>query len=238
MRTSKFMVLAVAVLLHSGIFLYAAPPAGSGAITGKITYTGAPPKMKPINMAKEPSCAKEHATPVLEQNVVTGPGNSLQYVVVYISSGDKGSVTPTEAVRYEQKGCQYIPHVLPMQLAQPVEIYNHDQTTHNIHPMAKVNPEFNKSQSPGTAPIRMRYQNAEFIPVKCNVHAWMHGYFVVLNTSHYTVSGPDGSFEIKGLPAGKYTLTAWHEQLSSQSQEVTIGESESKPVNFVFKVSP
>jgi len=238
MRTRYLMVLAVTVLLSCDAFLVAAPPAGSGVITGKITYTGTPPKMKPINMAKEPSCAKQHATPALEQNVVTGPDNALQWVVVYISDGDKGSTAPTQAVRYDQKGCQYIPHVLPMQVAQNLEIYNNDQTTHNIHPLAKTNPEFNKSQPPGAAPIRTRYESAEFIPVKCNVHQWMRGYFVVLNTSHYAVSGPDGSFQIKGLPAGKYTVTAWQEQLRSESQQVTIGEGETKPLNFVFKLSP
>lgn len=238
MRNRSLTILALAMLLGGGVFLHAASPAGSGTITGKITYTGIPPKMKLINMAKEPYCAKQHATPIFEQNVVTGPGNSLQYVVVYISSGDKGSTAPTGAVRYDQKGCQYVPHILPMQVAQQVEIYNHDQTAHNIHPMAKVNPEFNKAQPAGAAPIRMRYQTAEFIPVKCNVHAWMRGYFVVLNSSHYAVSGPDGSFEIKGLPAGKYTVTAWHERFSSKSQEVTIGDGESKSLNFVFKVSP
>jgi hypothetical protein len=60
----------------------------------------------------------------------------------------------------------------------------------------------------------------------------------VLNTSHYAVSGADGSFDIRALPAGKYTVTAWQEQYPPQSQEVTIGEGETKTVNFVFKVSP
>jgi hypothetical protein len=238
MRTRYILALALVVLVANGIVLFATPPAGSGSITGKITYSGTPPKMKPINMVKEPSCSKQHATPALEQNVVTGPGNILQYVVVFVSAGDKGSTTPTQAVRYDQKGCQYLPHVLPLQVDQELQIYNNDPTSHNIHPLAKVNPEFNKSQPPGAPPIRTRYESAEFIPVKCNIHAWMHGYFVVLNTSHYAISGPDGSFVITGLPAGKYTLTAWHEQLSSQSQEVTIGDGESKTINFVFKISP
>jgi len=238
MRTKYFLSLMFAVLLGGGMLVFANSPAGSGSITGKITYVGTPPKMKPIDMSKEPSCAKQHTTPVTTQNVVTGPGNALAWVVVYISAGDQESSAPFQAVRYDQKGCQYIPHILPMQVAQEVQIYNHDQTAHNIHPMAKENPEFNKSQPPGAPPIRTKYEKAEFIPIKCNIHQWMHGYFVVLNTSHYAVSGADGSFDIKSLPAGKYTVTAWQEQYPPQSQEVTVGDGETKTVNFVFKVSP
>src|SRR5256885_17263090 len=83
------------------------PPASAGAISGKATYTGTPPKMKPIDMAKEPSCAKQHATPVTTENVVTGPGNALGDVVAYVSAGDPGSSTPRDVVPYDQKGCQY-----------------------------------------------------------------------------------------------------------------------------------
>jgi len=88
MRSRYFTALAVAALLGSGMLVFAKPPAGSGSITGKVTYTGTPPKMKPIDMSKEPSCAKQHATPVLTENVATGPGSALQWVVVYISAGD------------------------------------------------------------------------------------------------------------------------------------------------------
>jgi plastocyanin len=158
--------------------------------------------------------------------------------VVYISAGDQESSAPSQAVRYDQKGCQYLPHVLPMQISQQLQIYNDDQTSHNIHPLAKVNSEWNKSQPPGSPPIDTKYEKPEFIPVKCNIHPWMHGYFVVLNTSHYAVSGEDGSFSIKGLPPGKYTLTAWQEQYSQQSQDVTISGSETKTANFTFKVLP
>jgi len=238
MRTKYFLALMIAVLLGGGMLVFANSPAGSGSITGKITYVGTPPKMKPIDMSKEPSCAKQHTTPVTTQNVVTGPGNALAWVVVYISAGDQGSSAPFQAVRYDQKGCQYIPHVLPMVAAQELQIYNDDQTSHNIHPLAKVNPEWNKSQPRGSPPIDTKWEKSEFIPVKCNIHPWMHGYFVVLKTPHYAVSGGDGSFAIKGLPAGKYTVTAWQEQYGSQNQEVTISGSESKTVNFTFKVLP
>jgi hypothetical protein len=238
MRTQYFWILGAAVLGGSALVVHGAPPASGGTISGKVTYTGTAPKMKPIDMAKEPSCAKQHATPVTTENVVTGAGDALRYGVVYISAGDQASPAPGEAVRYDQKGCQYIPHVLAMQVSQPLEIYNDDQTSHNIHPLAKVNSEWNKSQPIGASAIHTTWEKAEFIPVKCNVHPWMHGWFAVLTTSHYAVTGEDGGFSLKGLPPGKYTVTAWQEQFGTQTQDVTISGSETKTINFVFKARP
>lgn len=238
MRTRYFLALTIVVLLGSGMLVFANPPASSGSIGGKITYIGTPPTMKPIDMSKEPTCANQHATPVLTQNVTTGPGNALQWVVVYISGGDQGSSRAAQAVRYDQKGCQYIPHILPMQVSQELQIYNDDQTSHNIHPLAKVNSEWNKAQPRGSPPIHTKYEKVEFVPVKCDIHPWMHGYFVVLNTAHYAVTGENGFFNIKGLPPGKYTVTAWQEQYGEQTQDVTISENEDKTANFTFKVLP
>ncbi|MEO6923750.1 MAG: carboxypeptidase regulatory-like domain-containing protein [Bryocella sp.] len=190
-------------------------------------------------MSKEPVCAKEHNPPDKTQNVVTGSGNALQYVVVYISAGDKPGSAPTQAAHYEQKGCMYMPHIEVMQVDQPLIIANNDPVAHNIHPMPKVNAGWNKSQPPGTPPIQAKWDKPEFIPVKCNIHPWMHGYFVVLKTSHYAVTGEDGSFSLKGLAPGKYTVTAWQEQYGTQSQDVTVGpRGATKPVDFVFKVLP
>jgi hypothetical protein len=225
-----FIALAVLVNL--------AGPATSGTIAGKVTYTGTPPKMKPIDMAKEPYCQKLHNPPEMAQNVVTGPGNSLEYVVVYISSGEQPAPPPTNPIRYDQKGCMYMPHVLPLEAGQPLQIVSDDPLAHNIHPMPKVNPEWNKSQPPGAPPIDTKWDKPEFITVKCNIHPWMHGYFAVLKTSHYAVTDNNGSFSLKGLPPGKYTVTAWHEQYGTQSQEVTVSGSETKTISFVFKATP
>jgi plastocyanin len=227
------LVLAAAV-----VGLTAAPKGAAGTISGTVTYTGTPPKMKPIDMAKEPTCAAQHTTPAMTDFVVTGPNNTLADVVVYISAGDAPSAAPAASVRYDQRGCRYSPHVALMQPNQKLEIYNDDQTSHNIHPMAKLNPEWNKSQPPGAPPIDVTYEKAEFIPVKCNIHPWMHGYFVVLNTSHAVVTGEDGTFSLAGLPPGKYTVTAWQEKFGTQTADVTITGSETQKVNLVFKATP
>jgi Carboxypeptidase regulatory-like domain len=118
-----------------------------------------------------------------------------------------------------------------------LRVTNEDATTHNIHPLAMVNREWNKAQPPGTAPLEESFAREEFISVKCNIHSWMHGYFVVLKTSHFAVSNENGAFTLPNLPPGKYTITAWHEVYGKQTQDVTISGAETQVMNFTFKGS-
>jgi plastocyanin len=214
----------------------ATPGPSGGEVSGKITYEGTPANPKAIDMAKEPSCAKQHAAAAVTENVLTGPGNSLENVVVYVSAGAPDEIAPNQTARFNQKGCQYIPHLLAMQVNQPLEITNEDQTSHNIHPLARMNREWNKSQPAASPPLSEKFDKPEFILVKCNVHAWMRGYFAVMKNSHFAVSAEDGGFKLPNLPPGKYTVTAWHESYGEQSKEVTISGSETQTINFTFKV--
>jgi hypothetical protein len=225
------------VLLAYGLLVSSANPQGSGTIEGKVTYTGTPPKMKPIDMSKEPACAKMYSSPPLSQTVVTGPGNALQYVVVYISAGETSPAHSDDTARLDQKGCMYVPHVVPLQTGQVMQIYSDDPLSHNIHPLAKTNPEWNKAQPASSRPIVTAWDKPEFIEVKCNIHPWMHTYFAVLKTSHYAVTDNKGSFNLKGLAPGTYTVTAWHELYGAQSQEIVIDGTEAKTADFVYKIS-
>jgi hypothetical protein len=236
MRMKHVVLVGFTVLAASAVAL-AGTPSG-GTVTGKVTYEGTPAKMKPIDMSKEPVCAKMYTTAPTSESVVTGPGNTLEDVVVYVSAGAPDEAAPSTAATFTQKGCRYIPHVLAFQVNQEFKVLNEDQTSHNIHPMPKLNREWNKSQPPGTPPITEKYDKAEFIPVKCNVHPWMHGNFAVLKNSRFTVTENGGAFTLANLPPGKYTITAWQESYGEQSQEVTISGSETKTITFVFKAKP
>jgi len=228
MRASNPCIAAlVAVLCPTLMF--------GGTISGKVTYTGTPVKQKSIDMSKEPSCAKQHATPVTTETVVTGSNNTLQNVIVYISAGADDANAPSQAVTFTQKGCQYLPHVIALHTGQQLQVINGDQTSHNIHPLAKVNREWNKSQPPGSPAIQEKFDSPEFISVKCNIHPWMHGWFAVLKTNHYSITGDGGGFSLPNLPPGKYTVTAWHEDYGTQTQDVTITGDEAKSIDFSFK---
>jgi len=172
----------------------AAPPS-AGKITGSVKLDGQAPHQKPIDMSKEPACAKSYSTPPTMENVLVGPNSALENVVVYISAGAPDEATaPAQVATITQKGCRYIAHITAMKVGQELKVVNDDPTSHNIHPLAKINHEWNKSQPPGAPPLSEHFDKEAFIPVKCNVHLWMHGYFAVLKTAHFAVTGDSGGF--------------------------------------------
>ncbi len=236
MRLAKICMAALVILCGAGVV---APAPGGGAINGSVIYTGTPAKAEPVNMSKELECVKLHAKPLMTERVVTGPGNTLRNVVVYISAGaSDNSTVPTTAVSFDQQGCQYTTHVLALRVGQEVRISNSDPFSHNIHPLARINREWNRIQPPGTPPFSYSYENEEFIPVKCNIHSWMQAYFVVLKTGHFAVTGEDGRFTLPDLSPGRYTVTAWHEAYGTQNQEITIVGNQTLTVNFIFRAKP
>jgi hypothetical protein len=236
MQLERVYLAALSILLVP-VITGAGP--GVGIITGRVTYTGTPAKPLPINMSAQPECVKLYSKPLMTEKVVTGPGNALQNVVVYISAGASDvSPAPATPADFEQHNCRYTTHVLAFRVGQDVKIANNDPFNHNIHPLPKLNREWNKIQLPGTPPFVYSYDNEEFIPIKCNIHAWMQAYFVVLKTSHFAVTGEDGQFSLPRLPPGRYTITAWHETYGTKSQEITIADGQSLTLDFLFQAKP
>jgi len=240
MQTRHVVLVGLAMLAASALAIGGQSPAG-GSVSGKVQYDGKPPSMRPIQITKDASCARMYKyTPApLAEDVVTGSDNSLQNVVVYVSAGAPEDAAPSTAAVFTQKGCRFIPHVLALHVNQELIIKSEDrETVHNVHPLPKVNPEWNMTMTKDSAVLSERFAHAEMIPVKCSYHPWMHATFAVLKNSHYAITGKGGAFSLPELPPGTYTITAWHEVYGDQSQEVTISGNETKTLDFVFKVKP
>lgn len=212
----------------------------SASVTGMVKFEGTVPKSTRIDMSPDPSCARLHPSPVTTQEIMKDANGGLANVVVFISDGlgNRTFDLPSAPAVIEQKGCLYQPHVVAMRANQKLEVVNSDNTTHNIHPQPNNNREWNKSQPPGLA-IEETFAREEIaIPVRCNVHPWMRSYIAVFKHPYFAVTGRNGSFDLKDLPPGTYTIQAWHEKLGTVTQKITVGASETKTVEFVFKPLP
>ena len=211
----------------------------AGVVSGKITFAGKVPPPRPVNMSSDPMCAKV-GTGVTSELLLVGPGNGLQNVFVYVKEGlgTRKFPVPTTPVSLDQKACRYIPHVFGIQVGQPWRVTNSDDTLHNVHtlPKANGNKEETFSQPKGTPAVTKTFTKVEIgVSIRCDVHGWMNGWAGVVDHPFFAVTSADGSFQIKGLPAGSYTLEAWHERLGTQTQQVTIAPKETKEISFTFK---
>lgn len=210
--------------------------ANAGGVKGVINYSG-PDGDTPIAMNADPNCAALHTTPVDTGKFLMKDGK-LGNVFVYVKTGLEGKSfpAPTEKKVLDQQGCQYHPHVMGIQVGQPLSIKNSDSTLHNVHAMPKSNTEFNTAQPVQNMEYDKTFDKAEvMLPLKCDVHPWMNAYLGVVDHPYYAVSGEDGSFSIDKLPAGTYTLEAWHEELGTATQQVTVAANQTADVNFDFQ---
>jgi plastocyanin len=208
-------------------------PATAASVSGTVKFDGAAPKAAKIDMSQDANCAGSNTA----ENIVVSGGN-LENVFVYVKEGlgNRAFDVPKTPVTLTQTGCKYKPHVLGVMTGQTITIVNGDPTTHNIHPTPKDNREWNESQAPQAPPIEKTFAREEILlPVKCNQHPWMRMFVNVVKSPFYAVSGPDGKFEIKGLPPGDYTIAFVHEKLGEQDQKVTLAAKDAKTVDVTFK---
>jgi len=208
-------------------------PATAASVSGTVSLSGTAPKAAKIDMSQDTACKGSNTAETVVAN-----GGKLSNVFVYVKEG-LGTWTfdvPKEAVTLDQSGCKYHPHVLGVMAGQTLKIVNSDPTTHNIHPTPADNREWNESQPPQSPALEKTFAREELmLPVKCNQHPWMKMYVNVVKTPFYAVTGPDGKFEIKGLPPGNYTLAFVQEKMGTQEQKVTLAAKDSKTVDATFK---
>jgi len=192
--------------------------AGVGSIKGRVLIQGSVPQLPPLyakgEAPKDPAICGVEAAP--NESIVVNDGG-LANVFIYLPKPPKGyaSSPVTEPVIFDQKYCVFKPHVLVVRTGQPVMILNDDNALHNTHTYPNRNTGFNQGiQGNDRTGVKLVYTKPEAKPLQvgCDVHNWMTAYHLPVDHPFATASGPDGSFEIKDLPAGKHAFKVFHEK--------------------------
>jgi plastocyanin len=213
-------------------------PATAGILKGTVRFQGRKPARKAIDMSGDPACVEAHHVKAYDESLVVNSNGTLANVFIYIKRGleEKKFEAPAAPVTIDQRGCWFRPRIIGIQTGQTLQVTNSDPVTHNIHPLAQINREWNHSQGQGDAPLARKFIKQEvMIRVKCNIHSWMRAYIGVLDHPYFAVTGADGAYEIKNLPPGDYVLEAWQETLGAQEQNITVAPAGKLETDFTFK---
>jgi plastocyanin len=216
-------------------------PATLGAVSGTVHFSGKAPERIRIDMSQDPVCSMMGGDNLAEQYIVHD--GKLANVYVYVKGGPPAArsapATSVAPVVLDQIGCKYVPHVIALMRGGSVEFRNSDGTMHNIHTMPTVadNKEIDISQGPKGAPQVRSFSEPEImLPVRCNNHPWMNAFINVSATPFFAVTDANGHFEIKGLPAGTYTLAVVHEKMGEQTMTVTVKPHATETANFIYSI--
>ena len=154
---------------------------------------------------------------------------SAENIAVYVDViPDKKFDAPGEHVVVDQRKMSFIPHVVVVQQGTTVEFLNSDPVGHNVYwPSISGNKKL--AHNLGTWPKGdkkpFQFNDLGAVSLLCNVHPEMSGYIIVAPTPYFAVTDKDGNFEIKNVPAGKYTLKTWSEDGKPTTQAVEVGAS-------------
>jgi plastocyanin len=138
---------------------------------------------------------------------------------------------PAAHAEIEQIDCMYVPRIQAVVTGQTIDIKNGDATMHNVHTYRGTESWFNKAQVKGWEPIPQELPDEpKIIKFTCDVHPWMRGFVVVSPHPFFAVSGQGGGFSIKRVPAGTFTIEAWH----SRFGRVKIVEGQTVAIGFAY----
>lgn len=204
-------------------------------LRGTIRFEGPRPKRAPVHM--DESSRKLHQSQPRDESVLIGKFGGLANVFVYIKNPPAGEYKlPTKPAILDQKGSIFIPRVQAVRVGQQLMMKNGDPFIHNVRSLSRKNRQFNIAQPQGSPDREKTFDQAEGpITLKCDFHRWMEAHLWVMDHPFYAVTNAEGEFEILDLPPGDYEISAWHEKLGEQSQEITVRKGGSVS-NFKFRV--
>jgi hypothetical protein len=218
---------AKALVLMATIAAGAAPSARAGDIEGIVRFVGTPAVTAPQPVTKDgAACGKE----VPDESFQVA-GGRLANVVVIVKGAPPSP--PGRAV-LDQQGCRFVPHVQAVPAGSTLEIVNGDEVLHNIHGWLGRMTRFNVPTPVKGARIPVKLDRTGVIAVRCDVHGWMSAWIAVAD-GPAAVAGPDGAFAIRGVPAGKYTVTAWQERLGEKTAEITVPATGTARLELTFE---
>jgi plastocyanin len=204
---------------------------GAGNITGVVRYSGTPPKARELEISKDRDVCGAH--PLYDQSLVVGKDAGISNAVVTIADVSKGEqLKRHENVKFDQKGCEYTPHVIAFPAGSTIEIINSDGILHNIHTESTVNPVVDMAQPGFKKVIKIAVAKPEAIKVSCDAHNWMVGWWYATANQYYAVTDATGHFTINNVPPGTYTLQVWQESLGTTRQKITVKPGVSTSTSF------
>jgi plastocyanin len=196
-----------------------APVTGGGSIMGKVTITGAAPKLGPQVRNKDPKVCGANG---VDESLIVGAGGGVKNAVVTLTDIHSGKAIALAPAQLDQNKCSYVPHIQAVPVGTTLTVLNSDTILHNVHAMLGAATVFNMAMPIHNQKIPTNLSKAGLVKLKCDVHGWMNGAIVVTDNPYFAVSGDDGSFTIGDVPAGTYTVHVWHERLGEADTKVTV----------------
>jgi plastocyanin len=206
--------------------------ANGGTISGEVKLQGAAPAPKPVEVTKDKEVCGQHE--IKTEDLLVGANGGIENAVVSITNITKGKPMGPADATLDQKGCQYLPHVLLFPAGTTVKINNDDGILHNIHTYSQKNAPINMAQPKFKKTIEAKFDQPEVIKVTCDAHGWMNGWFVAEDNPYYVKTDANGSFKLTDVPAGDYEVKAWQEKLGEKTQKVTVPAGGEAKASFEF----
>lgn len=236
-KTAPASAAATAAASTSPAAGYQAVEVGDGgSIAVTVLYSGEPKRVKAEVARDQTTCGTTTAIPVIE---VRNTGQ-LKNAIVFIEDIHQGKAPDLRAmVRLDNEGCHFVPHVQAMTVGQNLEITNSDPILHNTHAYCGNRTVFNIALPIKDHRTPCKVTSPGLMNIKCDAgHGWMDAWIYAFPHPYHAVTGDQGRAVLADVPPGVHRITAWHEELGSQTAEVTVKPGETVELSLNQLVKP
>jgi plastocyanin len=206
----------------------------TGAITGRVVFTGIKPEPANLPGTADPGCLGRSAK---SDEVVVNPNGTLRDVLVRVAPGSiKTAASVAEPVVLDQKDCTYSPKVAGALVGATLRIHNSDRTAHDARIVKGDKTLLTRSLPAGVPDLSEANLTTEpgLLKIECTTHPWMAGFVVVTDNPYFQTTGADGTFNLDGLPPGRYSIEAWHPKYATRSASLQVEAGQATDVAFGF----